>query len=317
MGKHVNLYDWTPDKGEILTIYFPFCLSLTMERIKTTFRRSKTPTAADLKIQSSLEIPKQLRSVSVDESHLKSFSDKNEGRSDKGVQYGSFLTVPSLDKPKSKSIEGDDFLNVPKIPLLSRRSSSERSFDGSVYSCIHCQLMEELERFSFNTSDEYEMIEILSDEYDEEKCPTAPEIQHQESLSLPQFPQRPRKIQQIGSPKLERQYATFSLENETPSETDISYTSSTDASSSPFTSSGSYTQLPCSSPQQLTVPIRDRSASCDETKGSFANVGDSYRFTLSVPTSEPRSKSLDIVFQNEKQESKSHRITSPVFTKDR
>ncbi|XP_047989247.1 eye-specific diacylglycerol kinase-like [Leguminivora glycinivorella] len=56
-----------------------------MQRLRSTFKRSKTPTPQDMKTQSSLEVPKQVRSASFDEIQLEAA---------RGAGAGALLAVP-------------------------------------------------------------------------------------------------------------------------------------------------------------------------------------------------------------------------------
>uniref|UniRef100_A0A1A9W6D6 Eye-specific diacylglycerol kinase n=1 Tax=Glossina brevipalpis TaxID=37001 RepID=A0A1A9W6D6_9MUSC len=122
-----------------------------MQRLRTTFTRSRTPTGAEMKTQTSLEVPKQVRSASFDEMQLEAqrMSALEEERS----SDGGFLKVPQpLHAQRSHSFDSaaasvgsDDsgtFLEVPRRSAKSRRSSSTKTPPP----CIHCYYLEELER---------------------------------------------------------------------------------------------------------------------------------------------------------------------------
>ncbi|XP_034825506.1 eye-specific diacylglycerol kinase isoform X4 [Maniola hyperantus] len=103
-----------------------------MQRLRTTFRRSRTPTPQDMKTQSSLEVPKQVRSASFDEIQLEAA---------RGSGASSLLSVPqSGARSRSFDSAGSDdsgtYLEVPR--LWSRR----RSGKGTPPPCIHCRHME-------------------------------------------------------------------------------------------------------------------------------------------------------------------------------
>ncbi|CAG9792044.1 unnamed protein product [Diatraea saccharalis] len=103
-----------------------------MQRLRTTFKRSRTPTPADMKTQSSLEVPKQVRSASFDEIQLEA------ARSAGG---GTLLAVPQPGaRSRSFDSAGSDdsgtYLEVPR--LWSRR----RSGKGTPPPCVHCRHME-------------------------------------------------------------------------------------------------------------------------------------------------------------------------------
>uniref|UniRef100_A0A1B0CQI2 Putative eye-specific diacylglycerol kinase n=1 Tax=Lutzomyia longipalpis TaxID=7200 RepID=A0A1B0CQI2_LUTLO len=119
-----------------------------MQRLRTTFTRSRTPTGAEMKTQSSLEVPKQVRSASFDEIQLEA---QRAGllRQSTDDKTG-LLQVPQVTNQRSRSFDsasgtGDEsgtFLEVPKR-FQRRRSSGTKS---SPPACVHCQYLEEYER---------------------------------------------------------------------------------------------------------------------------------------------------------------------------
>ncbi|CAK1578468.1 unnamed protein product [Parnassius mnemosyne] len=103
-----------------------------MQRLRTTFKRSRTPTPADMKTQSSLEVPKQVRSASFDEIQLEAA---------RGSGPSTLLSVPQHGaRSRSFDSAGSDdsgtYLEVPR--LWSRR----RSGKGTPPPCVHCRHME-------------------------------------------------------------------------------------------------------------------------------------------------------------------------------
>ncbi|XP_048481036.1 eye-specific diacylglycerol kinase isoform X2 [Plutella xylostella] len=103
-----------------------------MQRLRTTFTRSRTPTPADMKTQSSLEVPKQVRSASFDEIQLEAA---------RGSAGAALLAVPQHGaRSRSFDSAGSDdsgtYLEVPR--LWSRR----RSGKGTPPPCVHCRHME-------------------------------------------------------------------------------------------------------------------------------------------------------------------------------
>ncbi|XP_066247871.1 eye-specific diacylglycerol kinase [Euwallacea similis] len=114
-----------------------------MQRLRTTFKRSRTPTGAEMKMQSSLEVPKQIRSASFDEIQLETKRLQDAGCA--GESQG-FLGVPHIDQ-RSRSVdsggseESGNFLEVPSRRFQRRRSSGSK---GTI--CIHCICKEEHER---------------------------------------------------------------------------------------------------------------------------------------------------------------------------
>ncbi|XP_073830456.1 retinal degeneration A isoform X1 [Musca autumnalis] len=128
-----------------------------MQRLRTTFTRSRTPTGAEMKTQNSLEVPKQVRSASFDEMQLESqrMSShflKQQSSSDERSSEGGFLQVPqAMHAQRSHSFDSaaasagsDDsgtFLEVPRRGK-NRRSSSSKTPPP----CIHCFYLEEYEK---------------------------------------------------------------------------------------------------------------------------------------------------------------------------
>ncbi|XP_017113019.1 eye-specific diacylglycerol kinase isoform X7 [Drosophila elegans] len=137
----------------------------TMQRLRTTFTRSRTPTGAEMKMQNSLEVPKQVkkvRSASFDEmqlesqrassSLLKQQSSSSASADERSAEAG-FLQVPlAAHQQRSHSFDSatasggsDDsgtFLEVPRRLRTARRSSSTKTPPP----CIHCLYLEEYER---------------------------------------------------------------------------------------------------------------------------------------------------------------------------
>ncbi|XP_059223188.1 eye-specific diacylglycerol kinase [Stomoxys calcitrans] len=128
-----------------------------MQRLRTTFTRSRTPTGAEMKTQNSLEVPKQVRSASFDEMQLESqrlstHFLKQQSSSDEKSSEGGFLQVPqAMHAQRSHSFDSaaasagsDDsgtFLEVPRRGK-NRRSSSTKTPPP----CIHCLYLEEYEK---------------------------------------------------------------------------------------------------------------------------------------------------------------------------
>ncbi|XP_021928119.1 eye-specific diacylglycerol kinase [Zootermopsis nevadensis] len=121
-----------------------------MQRLRTTFKRSRTPTGAEMKTQSSLEVPKQVRSASFDEIQLEAkrnqqmTEDKDFGP---GGGVSGFLKVPEFLNQRSKSFDSGGsedstmYLEVPRR-FQRRRSSS----DKMPATCFHCSCVEEFSR---------------------------------------------------------------------------------------------------------------------------------------------------------------------------
>ncbi|XP_052849061.1 eye-specific diacylglycerol kinase isoform X8 [Drosophila gunungcola] len=134
----------------------------TMQRLRTTFTRSRTPTGAEMKMQNSLEVPKQVRSASFDEMQLESQrasssllkqQSSSSASADERSSEAGFLQVPlAAHQQRSHSFDSatasggsDDsgtFLEVPRRLRTARRSSSTKTPPP----CIHCLYLEEYER---------------------------------------------------------------------------------------------------------------------------------------------------------------------------
>lgn len=199
-----------------------------MQRLRTTFKRSRTPTGAEMKTQSSLEVPKQVRSASFDEIQLEAKRALQQQKD----PTSSLLTVPSQSQ-RSKSFDGgggggDDpgmFLEVPRGRFQRRRSSGDKSPPV----CVHCMYMEEYARLrsppaedpnprSFSYSDTSTEEDIDSDPehlgldleppLTPQCCITvtlSPNPNH--SPTFEELPSPSTRRRSITSPKLERQEA--------------------------------------------------------------------------------------------------------------
>lgn len=123
-----------------------------MYRTFRTFTRSRTPTGAEMKTQSSLEVPKQVRSASFDEIKLEAQKAAALMPQNSADNAGSLLQVPQQGNnhgQRSHSFDsaatgGDDstnsFLDVP------RRFQRRRSSSKTPPLCIHCQYLEEYKK---------------------------------------------------------------------------------------------------------------------------------------------------------------------------
>ncbi|XP_031636667.1 eye-specific diacylglycerol kinase isoform X3 [Contarinia nasturtii] len=123
-----------------------------MNRIRTTFTRSRTPTGAEMKMQSSLEVPRQVRSTSFDEFQLEANrTTKNLiDQTSTDESSAALLQVPQFQfgAQRSRSVESGSidsniasYLEVPKR-FQRRRSSNSKS----PVHCVHCMYIEEYER---------------------------------------------------------------------------------------------------------------------------------------------------------------------------
>lgn len=113
-----------------------------MQRLRTTFKRSRTPTASDMKTQSSLEVPKQVRSASFDEIQLEAKRLQAAGQSS---EPNAMLRVPQFPGQRSRSVDsGEETGNYLEVP--SRRFQRRRSSGGKSPVCVHCVCLEEYNR---------------------------------------------------------------------------------------------------------------------------------------------------------------------------
>lgn len=113
-----------------------------MQRLRTTFKRSRTPTGAEMKTQSSLEVPKQVRSASFDEIQLE--AKRLQAGGGPSTDPSALLRVPQFPGQRSRSVdsaaseESGNYLEVP-----SRRFQRRRSSGGKSPVCVHCVCLEE------------------------------------------------------------------------------------------------------------------------------------------------------------------------------
>ncbi|XP_037931845.1 eye-specific diacylglycerol kinase-like [Teleopsis dalmanni] len=129
-----------------------------MQRLRTTFTRSRTPTGAEMKTQNSLEVPKQVRSASFDEMKLEAqrssshlLKQQSSSSAEDRSSDGCLLQVPQPHTQRSHSFDSaaasagsDDsgtFLEVPRR-VKTRRSSSTKTPPP----CIHCLYLEEYQK---------------------------------------------------------------------------------------------------------------------------------------------------------------------------
>ncbi|KAG8234473.1 hypothetical protein J437_LFUL015115 [Ladona fulva] len=279
-----------------------------MQKLRTTFKRSRTPTGADMKQQSSLEVPKQVRSASFDEIQLESKKSLQQnlglGMAPPQLEGTSFLKVPSFANQRSKSFDsgcGEDtmYLEVPRR-FQRRRSSGEKISTP----CVHCQCVEEYERLkiearpglrslSCSTASSCSVPSSSSEDSSSEEGdrPESPEEGSDSRCSIrvtlsPNSPDERRHSYELchppGSPKLSRQEAFFCVEPESPGEEEEELEEDEDEEEETeddeeFEDDGSVENVaesrgPIVAEIYLEVPElskRDRAASVDS---SFANV---------------------------------------------
>ncbi|XP_043261188.1 eye-specific diacylglycerol kinase isoform X1 [Colletes gigas] len=136
-----------------------------MQRLRSTFKRSRTPTGAEMKSQSSLEVPKQIRSASFDEIQLeaKRQDDVRDARSTRTTSSSSSSCSPARSQDSSRGRRAST-LRVPQLQSGQRSksfdvcersygsSSSQQSLGGvrrpetptiQVPGCYHCACVEE------------------------------------------------------------------------------------------------------------------------------------------------------------------------------
>ncbi|XP_014488535.1 PREDICTED: eye-specific diacylglycerol kinase [Dinoponera quadriceps] len=287
-----------------------------MQRLRTTFKRSRTPTGAEMKSQSSLEVPKQVRSASFDEIQLRqddgrpasspSRQDSTRGR------RSSTLKVPQTGQ-RSKSFDaysassgsssGSQLLPVgfdrPETPTIQ------------VSGCYHCACVEEFKRLASKDEageidNSTDISENESDHEDEPKREGSPEIlvtlTSDDLEDVPrcvpevrmEFPERQRRLSRqealtcfpLELPLSDERARIFVAETEDDDDDDENYVD--EACKSKFIVRDIF----------LTVPElkRDRAASVDSCFNNNKNSsGVADPDLLAVPQQSIRSKSVDIV----------------------
>ncbi|XP_060524933.1 eye-specific diacylglycerol kinase-like isoform X2 [Cylas formicarius] len=116
-----------------------------MQRLRTTFKRSRTPTGAEMKTQSSLEVPKQVRSASFDEIQLE--AKRQQQAAGQSSDPNALLRVPQFPEQRSRSVDSggsEESGNYLEVPL--RRFQRRRSSGGKSPVCVHCTCVEEYNR---------------------------------------------------------------------------------------------------------------------------------------------------------------------------
>lgn len=97
-----------------------------------------------MKTQSSLEVPKQVRSASFDEIQLEAKRLQQQAAGGQSPDSSSLLRVPQFTGQRSKSVdsggseESSTYLEVPSRRFQRRRSSSTKPLI-----CVHCLCVEE------------------------------------------------------------------------------------------------------------------------------------------------------------------------------
>ncbi|XP_033349307.1 eye-specific diacylglycerol kinase isoform X1 [Bombus vosnesenskii] len=183
-----------------------------MQRLRSTFKRSRTPTGAEMKSQSSLEVPKQVRSASFDEIQLeaKRQDDVRDGRSTRTTSSSSSSCSPARSQDSSRGRRSAT-LRVPQLHSGQRSKSfdvAERSYGSSssqqslgsvrrpetptiqVSGCYHCICVEEYKNLYLSRDeddpssredldDEADVVDDTSEDEDSElvdKSEASPEI---------------------------------------------------------------------------------------------------------------------------------------------
>ncbi|KAF7992016.1 hypothetical protein HCN44_010836 [Aphidius gifuensis] len=88
-----------------------------MQRLRSTFKRSRTPTGAEMKSQSSLEVPKQIRSASFDEIQLEA------KRQDEQLSSSSSTTTTTTT-PSTSKLSEKNRTSTLRVPKSGQRSKS-------------------------------------------------------------------------------------------------------------------------------------------------------------------------------------------------
>ncbi|XP_076646918.1 retinal degeneration A isoform X1 [Halictus rubicundus] len=146
-----------------------------MQRLRSTFKRSRTPTGAEMKSQSSLEVPKQVRSASFDEIQLeaKRHDDTRECRSARTTSSSSSSCSPARSQDSARGRRSAT-LRVPQLQSGQRSKSfdvceriyglpGQTSLGGirrpetptiQVSGCYHCACVEEHKSLYSSRDDE-------------------------------------------------------------------------------------------------------------------------------------------------------------------
>ncbi|XP_076664280.1 retinal degeneration A isoform X3 [Andrena cerasifolii] len=147
-----------------------------MQRLRSTFKRSRTPTGAEMKSQSSLEVPKQVRSASFDEIQLeaKRHDDVRDCRSVRTTSSSSSSCSPARSQESMRGRRAS-MLRVPQLQSGQRSKSfdvCERGYGSSssqqplgsvrrpetptiqVSGCYHCACVEEYKNLYSSRDDD-------------------------------------------------------------------------------------------------------------------------------------------------------------------
>lgn len=194
-----------------------------MQRLRSTFKRSRTPTGAEMKSQSSLEVPKQVRSASFDEIQLEakrqddakemqlqhlemrtssgtrttssSSSSCSPARSTAESKRLTTLRVPQLQSgQRSKSF---DVYERSSLLSMTQQTSSGRSsvWSGSsrrldretpiiqVSGCYHCACVEEYKNLYMRTDEDDDDDDDSSRDEDDGSVITAENFVDDEDLA--------------------------------------------------------------------------------------------------------------------------------------
>ncbi|EZA49626.1 Eye-specific diacylglycerol kinase [Ooceraea biroi] len=126
-----------------------------MQRLRSTFKRSRTPTGAEMKSQSSLEVPKQIRSASFDEMQLQA---KRQDTSSSSSTCSPVRSQDSIRGRRSSTLKvpqtqaGQRSKSFDAYSASSASSSSQLLPTGferpetpiiQVSGCYHCACVEE------------------------------------------------------------------------------------------------------------------------------------------------------------------------------
>lgn len=112
--------------------------------------RSRTPTGAEMKHDSSLEVPSQIRSASFDEMQLKPSSSNSSHSevSSSGLvpenRQSFLLKVPHIIPKRSKSF--DSGCDEPDDQYSTHSRKRPSSLEKAANYCVHCAYLEQLEK---------------------------------------------------------------------------------------------------------------------------------------------------------------------------
>lgn len=157
-----------------------------MQKLRSTFKRSRTPTGAEMKSQSSLEVPKQIRSASFDEIQLqgKREDDSRDVKSAPSSSSSMYSPARSQDADRRSSVtlkvphQGQRSKSFDAYSVSSGSSGSQQFLGGferpetpviQVSGCYHCACIEEYKSLWLVENISREDVDEVDEFYDVDK----------------------------------------------------------------------------------------------------------------------------------------------------